>query len=137
MRRLLGGLAIVALGLGLTACGGNDNGGAVASSDSSTTAASSGSSTTSGSSSQHENTVNVTASGFAFKPTTATAKAGEVYFEIKNDDNTNHTFTIDGTDVDIHIPGGKTGEKETELKAGSYDWHCSIHSSMKGTLTVS
>ncbi|MEN3272293.1 MAG: hypothetical protein V7636_1054 [Actinomycetota bacterium] len=131
MRRLLGGLAIVALGLGLAACGGDDDG-TVAAPDSSSTTAAAG-----GSSSEHENTVSVTASGFAFKPTTATAKAGEVYFEIKNDDSTNHTFTIDGTDVDIHISGGKTGEKETDLKAGSYEWHCTIHSSMKGTLTVS
>ena len=132
MRRLLGGLAIVALGLGLAACGGNDNGGAIGSSGSSTSTTASG-----GASSEHENTVNVTASGFAFKPTTATAKAGEVYFEVKNDDSTNHTFTIDGTDVDIHLDGGKSGEKETDLKAGSYEWHCTIHSSMKGTLTVS
>ena len=136
MRRLLGGLAIVALGLGLAACGGNDNGGAIESSGSSTTAAAGGSSTTAASSA-HENTVSVTASGFAFKPTTATAKAGEVYFEIKNDDSTTHTFTIDGTDVDLRIDGGKSAEKETELKAGSYEWHCTIHSSMKGTLTVS
>jgi len=131
MRRLLGGLAIVALGLGLAACGGDDDGTVAAPDSSSTTAASSGSS------SEHENTVSVTASGFAFKPTTATAKAGEVYFEIKNDDSTNHTFTIDGTDVDIHVSGGTTGEKETDLKAGSYEWHCTIHSTMKGTLTVS
>ena len=137
MRRLLGGLAIVALGLGLTACGGNDNGGAIESSGSTTTAAAGGSSTTAGSSSEHENTVNVTASGFAFDPTTATAKAGEVYFEITNKDTTNHTFTIDGTDVDIKLDGGGSGEKETELEAGTYEWHCTIHSSMKGTLTVS
>jgi plastocyanin len=135
MRRLLGGLAIVALGLALAACGGDDDG-TVSAPGSSTTAAATGSSTTAGSSAEHENTVNVTASGFAFKPTTATAKAGEVYFEIKNDDSTNHTFTIDGTDVDIHISGGTTGEKETDLKAGSYEWHCTIHSTMKGTLTV-
>jgi plastocyanin len=137
MRRLLGGLAIVALGLGLAACGGDDDGTVAAPDSSTTTAAAGGSSTTAGSSAAHENTVNVTASGFAFKPTTATAKAGEVYFEIKNDDTTNHTFTIDGTDVDIHLSAQSTGEQETELKAGSYDWHCSIHSSMKGTLTVS
>ena len=130
MRRLLGGLAIVALGLGFTACGSNDNGGAVSSgSSTSTTAASSGS--------KHENTVSVTASGFAFTPTAATAKAGDVYFEIKNKDTTTHTFTIDGTDVDIRMDGGTGGEKETNLKAGSYEWHCKIHSTMKGTLTVS
>jgi plastocyanin len=134
MRRLLGGLAIVTLGLAFSACGGNDNGGAIQSSDSSTSTSTTASG---GTSSEHENTVNVTASGFAFKPTTATAKAGEIYFEVKNDDTTNHTFTIDGTDVDIHLDGGKSGEKETTLKAGSNEWHCTIHTSMKGTLTVS
>jgi plastocyanin len=132
MRRLLGGLAIVALGLALTACGSDDNGGAIESSGATTSTAAGG-----GSSSEHDNTVSVTASDFAFKPATATAKAGEVYFEVKNDDTTNHTFTIDGTDVDIHLDAGASGEKETELQAGSYEWHCTIHSSMKGTLTVS
>ena len=135
MRRLLAGLAVATLGLGLAACGNDDNGGTVASDDSS-----SKTTTTAGSndsSAEKENTVAVTASGFKFSPTTATAKAGEVYFEIKNDDTTTHTFTIDGTAVDIRIAGGTTGEKEADLKAGSYEWHCTIHTTMKGTLTVS
>lgn len=132
MRRVLAGLAVATLGLALAACGSSDNGGAIASSDSSSTTTT----ISTASSSEKENTVAVTASGFAFSPTTATAKAGAVYFEVTNKDSTTHTFTIDGTDVDIRISAGTTGEKEVNLKAGTYEWRCSIHTSMKGTLTV-
>lgn len=120
MRKLLGGLIVLVMALGLASCGGDD--------DDSATASNSG-----GASS----TVSVTAQGFKFDPTSATAKAGDVTFKITNKDTTNHTFTIDGTDVDIKLDPKGSGTTTATLKAGSYEWHCSIHSSMKGTLTVS
>jgi plastocyanin len=128
MRRLLAALTVATILLGgLAACGDDDDdGGTVASEDT-------GGSDEGG----EEQTISVTAKDFAFDPTTADAKAGEVYFEVKNDDTTKHTFTIDGTDVDIKLDPGKSGEAEADLDAGTYEWHCTIHSSMKGTLTVS
>jgi plastocyanin len=123
-------VVMLIVAFGLAACGGDDDdSGTVADGGATTTAAPSGD--------EEANTVKVTAEGTAFAPTTATATAGDVYFAITNNDSFNHTFTIDGTDVDIKLAPGKTSEGEAELKAGTYDWHCTIHSSMKGTLTVS
>jgi plastocyanin len=129
MRRLLAALTVATILLGgLAACGDDDDdGGTVASGET-------GSSDDAGG---DEQTISVTAKGFAFDPTSATATAGEVYFEVENDDTTKHTFTIDDTDVDIQLDPGKSGEAEADLEAGTYEWHCTIHSSMTGTLTVS
>jgi plastocyanin len=126
MRKVPAGLVAVLMLVGLAAaCGGDDS--TVASESTTTTATKT----------TEPNTVSVTASNFAFSPSTATAKAGQVYFEVKNEDSTKHTFTIDGTDVDIKLDAGASGEKEADLDAGTYEWHCTIHSSMTGTLTVS
>lgn len=125
MRRIPAGLVAALLTVGIAAaCGGDDSGGTVASPSTTTKTT-------------QPNTVAVTASGFKFSPATATAKAGEVYFAVKNEDGTNHTFTIDGTDVNIKLAGNSSGEAEADLDAGTYEWHCTIHSSMTGTLTVS
>ena len=127
MRRIPAALVavLVVVGLGAAACGDDDDSSSSAGSSSSTTKTT------------EKNTVAVTASGFKFSPATATAKAGEVYFDVKNDDDTKHTFTIDGTKVNIQLEGGKTGEAEADFDAGTYTWHCTIHSNMTGTLTVS
>jgi cytochrome c oxidase subunit 2 len=123
MRKLLIGFLAIVVATGLAACGGDDDdGGTVGPAGGGNGAAS---------------TVTVKASGFAFDPTTASAKAGEVTFEVSNDDTTNHTFTIDDTDVDIKLDPKGSGTAKATLEAGTYQWHCSIHSSMKGTLTVS
>jgi plastocyanin len=106
--------------LGLVACGDDDDDGGGG-----------------GEATEEENTVSVTASDFAFTPTTATAAAGEVYFEVTNEDDTKHTFTIDDADVDIALDPGEDGSAEADLEAGEYEWRCTIHSSMTGTLTVS
>jgi plastocyanin len=124
MRKLLGGLVVIILAFGLASCGDDDDDGGTAASDQS-------------SGSEEPNTVKVTAANLAFDPTTAEATAGEVYFAVTNDDDTKHTFTIDDTDVDIKLDPKSSGEAEADLDAGTYEWHCQIHSSMKGTLTVS
>ena len=118
MRRVLSTLVVMLIvALGLAACGdddgGADDGGGEA------------------------NTVKVTAEGSKFDPTEADAKAGDVSFQITNKDSFKHTFTIDDTHVDIALDGGTTSGAQATLDAGTYEWHCTIHSSMKGTLTVS
>jgi len=80
----------------------------------------------------------VTISDFAFDPDCLTARAAQS-IAIVNEDATNHTFTIDGTMVDVTIPAGETFNGEPVsgvLEPGTYDFHCTIHPSMTGTITV-
>jgi plastocyanin len=75
--------------------------------------------------------------GFAFSPSSLAATAGSVHFTITNRDAATHTFTVTGTDVDVRVAGGSSGTATSTLAAGSYEFHCTIHASMTGTLTVS
>jgi plastocyanin len=60
---------------------------------------------------------------------------------IKNADHTTHTFTVDGTDVDVELPAGTnaktTGDlADAGLVPGTYPFHCRIHTSMTGVVIV-
>ncbi len=78
----------------------------------------------------------LTADNFAFSPTAIEVKAGdEIYIENANA-STPHTFTIDGTDVDVTLTPGEVSEAAIDLDPGTYDFHCRFHSVMTGTLTV-
>ena len=80
--------------------------------------------------------VSVTISAYMFSPAHPTAKAGEVDFQVKNNDPFEHTFTVTGTTVDIALAASGSGSAKAALAAGDYEFHCKIHSSMTGTLTV-
>jgi len=129
MRKVLTGFVVIVTTLGLAACGDDDDGGAAATSAgaSATTAAVGG---------EQSNTITITVSGNAFDPNTVSATAGKVVFNVTNQDSVKHTFTIDGTDVDIALDPNGSGSAEAELAPGTYPWHCKIHTSMTGTLTV-
>ena len=130
MSRVLAGFVVIVTTLGLAACGDDDDDdGAVATSAgaSATTVASGG---------EQTNAITITVSGNAFDPATAEAAAGKVVFNVTNQDSVKHTFTIDGTDVDIALDPNGSGSAEAELAPGTYPWHCKIHTSMTGTLTV-
>ena len=75
--------------------------------------------------------------GFAFDPATIPAKVGDT-ITWTNNDGTAHTATLDDQpSCDTgSIAGGGTGSL-TFSKAGTYPFHCKIHSSMKGTITIS
>jgi plastocyanin len=77
----------------------------------------------------------VTAENTAYTPTALTVKAGaDVYFS--NKDSFDHTMTADDASFDTqHVKGGATDEFKAP-KAGTYAFHCAIHSNMKGVLTV-
>jgi plastocyanin len=114
-RRCLTLIAIAALAAGLAACG--------SSSKSSTPAAS------------NSGTAQITidaSSGFAFHVTPV--KAGSTV-TVKNITDTRHTVTADGGAFDVPVDGGKTATF-TAPAAGTYKFHCSIHSFMTATLTV-
>jgi plastocyanin len=42
----------------------------------------------------------------------------------------------DGTSFDVKVAGSGTATFTAPSKAGTYAFHCNIHSSMKATLTV-
>ena len=75
----------------------------------------------------------MTIQDFAFS--TKPVKAG-ASFQVENKDDTEHTFTSDDGKFDVKVPAGKTVTVDA-LSAGTYKFHCSIHTSMHGTLEVS
>lgn len=75
----------------------------------------------------------LTISNFQFSA--LTVPAGQE-FTIKNEDSAKHTVTADDKSFSVQVPGKGTATL-TIAKAGTYTIHCEIHSSMKGTITVS
>ena len=75
----------------------------------------------------------VSIAGFAFHPGTITIKAGDTVTWTNNDGAT-HTATGSGFDTG-NISGGSS-KSVTFDTAGTFAYHCSIHSSMTGTVVV-
>lgn len=75
-------------------------------------------------------------SGTAFQPTTLPVASGGDTITITNEDGFAHTFTLDDGSVDVDLPPGETLDAEVNITADA-PFHCEIHSSMTGTLTVS
>jgi cytochrome c oxidase subunit 2 len=82
--------------------------------------------------------VTITAKNFAFEPTQVDVPAGaEVEVTFVNKDDTAHTFTALDFGVDVRAEGGETVTATgTAPDSGFTTFHCSIHSSMMGTITV-
>jgi plastocyanin len=79
--------------------------------------------------------------GFAFKPPNLLAKACTTV-NLSNKDTATHTFTIDGSPINVTLPGGADNSAELELAPGTYTYYCRFHGSpdgtgMAGKLTVS
>ena len=117
-------LCTAALVIGLAACGGDDDDSS--SGNSGTTAAASNGDQSGGA-------VAVTIEGFAFDAQSVTAGSS---FKVENKDSTEHTFTADDGSFDVDVPAGKTVTVTAPDTAGTVAFHCKIHSSMKGDLTV-
>ncbi|MGD9704558.1 MAG: cupredoxin domain-containing protein [Acidimicrobiia bacterium] len=114
-RRLLLALSMVMV---FTACGGDDD-------DTGGTAAG-GTDATAGAS--------LTIAGSAFSPQELSVPAGDI--EVTNEDGFAHTVTADDGAFDVRVEGGDTASITVETP-GTYPFHCSIHSSMTGTIVVS
>ena len=139
--RLTALAAVLLLG-GLAACGGDDSD-AASSGDGSPTTAGDGNEYGSGAdggedgSSSDGNEQAVVAKGIAFANDLTVAPGGEFTFD--NQDTTVHTLTADDGSFDS---GEVQGSNQSDPivapdTAGSYTFHCEIHSAMTGTLTVS
>ena len=76
----------------------------------------------------------------AYKFKSATAKAGKVTLETKNDASVPHNIAIKGGPLGPVVSGGKISKITADLKPGSYTFYCSVpgheQAGMKGTLTV-
>jgi len=61
--------------------------------------------------------------------------AGTTTITVTNDDSVTHTFTLDDGSVSQPVPAGQTVTVTIDVSK-TIGWHCSIHPTMKGTLTV-
>jgi plastocyanin len=80
--------------------------------------------------------VAVSIKDFAFNPATITAKVGDTV-QFTNNDTTGHTATLDDGSCTTPTIAGGAADGLTFTAAGTYPFHCAIHSQMKGTITVS
>ena len=76
----------------------------------------------------------LTVEGFAFHPYCFSVASGST-ISVANHDGRGHNFTVKGTDIAVGLPGGGTG-KATAPAPGTYDFLCTIHPGMKGTIIV-
>src|SRR5579864_3291887 len=76
----------------------------------------------------------VTISGFKFSPASLTVSAGQ-QLSVMNSDGVTHTFTSSAWDSGDIQPGASY-TFNAPSQAGTYQFHCSIHPFMTGTLTV-
>jgi len=120
-RMAIGAIAVVAL----SACSGTGGGGGAAGGAAPCSVATSAGSVT------------ASIKNFEFDPATVTAKVGDT-ITWTNNGPSGHTVTLDNqSSCDTGtINAGSTGSL-TFTAAGTYPFHCKIHSSMKGTITVS
>jgi plastocyanin len=77
----------------------------------------------------------VRAVNFSFQPPSLSVPAGAVVM-FRNDDGESHTFSADGGAFDSGVLAGGQSFTFTFNTAGTFAYHCNIHSSMRGTIAV-
>ena len=90
-------------------------------------------------------TVTLGESEFKITPKDATAKAGKVTIDVKNDGAIVHNLNVEGNGIaekkTADLQPGSSGKVTVDLKPGKYEMYCSIDghraSGMEGTITVS
>jgi plastocyanin len=80
--------------------------------------------------------IDVRADNFSFAPADVEIEAGEDIHVKNGNAATPHTFTVDGTDIDLELEPMETEEAVVDLDPGTYDFFCRFHPQMTGTLTV-
>lgn len=79
---------------------------------------------------------NVAISNFAFSPSTVTVAAGDTVLWTNND-NVTHTVTSDtGSELGSSQLGQGQTYRHVFASAGTFAYHCTIHPSMHGSVTV-
>jgi plastocyanin len=78
----------------------------------------------------------VQVNNFLFSPSDIEVAAG-LEIVIKNGNaSTAHTFTVEGTDIDLELSPMDSEDVTIDLDPGSYEVICRFHGQMKATLTV-
>jgi plastocyanin len=77
----------------------------------------------------------VTIASFSFQPTTLTITVGTTV-TWTNTDSATHTVTADDGSFNSDKLGSGATFSQTFATAGTFAYHCAIHSSMKATVTV-
>jgi plastocyanin len=81
-------------------------------------------------------TTTVDIQNIAFSPACVSASAGAT-LSIVNHDDTPHTFTVKGTDINVQLDNGATGQASLGgIAAGTYSVICTYHPQMTETLQV-
>jgi plastocyanin len=124
--RVIGVILVVAALVVLAGCAGSSS--TPATGGSSSAPASSGGSAAGGASGTA-----VSIANFAFNPADVTVKVGQSV-TWTNNDTTTHTVT--GADFDSGPLAPGATYSHTFATAGTFDYHCSIHTSMTGKVTV-
>ena len=139
------GLAVLAIGA--AGCGSdNNNDNSSASTPASTPAPTTSTSATSTpAAAGGGGTVTLGESEFKITPKDATAKAGKVTIDVKNDGAIVHNLNVEGNGIaekkTADLQPGSNAKLTLNLKPGKYEMYCSIDghraSGMEGTITVS
>jgi plastocyanin len=138
-------LLVVTLGLGVAACGGDDEGNGEAA-EPGTTAAQTDETTTDGETEDdgggEATTLELAADPggqLAFDKEELTAAAGTITIELTNEASIPHNVSVEGQTSET-IQGGATTELDLDLEAGEYEFICAVpgHAAggMTGTLIV-
>ena len=139
------GLAVLAIGA--VGCGSDDNNDNSSASTPASTPAAPTTSTaaTSTPAAAGGGTVTLGESEFKITPKDATAKAGKVTIDVKNDGAIVHNLNVEGNGLaekkTADLQPGSSAKLTVDLKPGKYEMYCSIDghraSGMEGTITVS
>jgi plastocyanin len=83
-----------------------------------------------------EEAATVQVNNFLFAPSDIEVAAGSE-IEVKNGNaNTPHTFTVEGTGIDLELSPMDSEDVTIDVDPGSYDVICRFHGQMTATLTV-
>lgn len=82
--------------------------------------------------------IEVVTRALAFEPTEIVLAAENGGIWVDNVDPFRHTLTIEGTDVDLQLPGSSSQRVDVDLSPGTYSVFCAVpgHEAMVATLTV-
>jgi plastocyanin len=81
------------------------------------------------------NPVSVTISGNTYTPNPVQAKVGEP-IQWGNEDGVPHTATLDDVDCDTGLISRGQTRTLVIAAAGTYPYHCEVHSTIHGTITI-